>query len=243
MKSIDSAASEDHGFTLIELLVVIAIVATFTSLLFPVFAKAKRQAVNSVCLSNLWNLHLAMVHYTDDYDDAFPPLHFAWDSPSGKLKPAQDPDAAERNDPTSLRNLFMPYVKAPEVFHCPLDTGLVTSRDTKNGTTSSSCFERFGYSYRPAAELGGYLHLTTSEVPDPAALFWAPDGAGYRHTRYSRMPSTAQVDNTGEINDIPRWTNNTVFLDGHTRASDFYPDVWNPFIDFVDSKLTEETDG
>ena len=57
------------------------------------------------------------------------------------------------------------------------------------------------------------------------------------------MPSTAQVDNTGENNDMPRWTNNTVFLDGHTRASDFYPGVWNPFIDFVDSKLTEETDG
>jgi prepilin-type N-terminal cleavage/methylation domain-containing protein len=60
------------AFTLIELLVVIAIIAILAAILFPVFAQAKLQAKLTVNLSNLKNLGLATIMYTNDADDSFP---------------------------------------------------------------------------------------------------------------------------------------------------------------------------
>jgi prepilin-type N-terminal cleavage/methylation domain-containing protein len=54
------------AFTLIELLVVIAILA---AILFPVFAQAKAAAKKTSCLSNMKELGLPAVMYTNDYDD------------------------------------------------------------------------------------------------------------------------------------------------------------------------------
>ena len=58
-----------NAFTLIELLVVIAIIAILAAILFPVFAQAKKAAKKTSCLSNLKQLELAEVMYTNDYDD------------------------------------------------------------------------------------------------------------------------------------------------------------------------------
>ena len=60
------------GFTLIELLVVIGIVAILVALLFPVFAKVRGKARQSVCLSNMKQLTLGFFQYTGDYDECFP---------------------------------------------------------------------------------------------------------------------------------------------------------------------------
>jgi len=56
------------GFTLIELLVVIAIVATLAGILFPVFARARSAARQTVCQSNLRQLGQALTMYITDYD-------------------------------------------------------------------------------------------------------------------------------------------------------------------------------
>lgn len=60
------------GFTLIELLVVIAIIAILAAILFPVFAQAKAAAKKTVCLSNLKQLSLGALMYSNDYDDGYP---------------------------------------------------------------------------------------------------------------------------------------------------------------------------
>jgi len=60
------------GFTLIELLVVIAIIAILASILFPVFARARENARRTSCLSNLKQLGLAVMQYTQDYDESYP---------------------------------------------------------------------------------------------------------------------------------------------------------------------------
>jgi len=58
-----------RGFTLIELLVVIAIIAILAAILFPVFAQAKESAKKASCLSNCYQITLAQIMYSTDYDD------------------------------------------------------------------------------------------------------------------------------------------------------------------------------
>jgi len=64
---------KSKGFTLIELLVVIAIIAILAAILFPVFAKAREKARQISCTSNLKQLGLAVLMYSQDFDETFPP--------------------------------------------------------------------------------------------------------------------------------------------------------------------------
>lgn len=64
--------TKKFGFTLIELLVVIAIIAILAAILFPVFASAKVAAKKSACASNLKQIGLGLLLYTNDYDGIFP---------------------------------------------------------------------------------------------------------------------------------------------------------------------------
>src|SRR5689334_12365892 len=59
------------AFTLIELLVVIAIIAILAAILFPVFAQAREAARKTTCLSNMRELALGCLMYSQDYDEAY----------------------------------------------------------------------------------------------------------------------------------------------------------------------------
>src|SRR4030081_1263811 len=65
-------ALKRRGFPLIELLVVIAIIAILAAILFPVFASAREKARQASCQSNLRQLGLATLMYTQDYDETYP---------------------------------------------------------------------------------------------------------------------------------------------------------------------------
>ena len=61
-----------RGFTLVELLVVIAIMAVLIAILLPALAKARENARNILCQTNLKGYGNAYIMYTDDNDDCFP---------------------------------------------------------------------------------------------------------------------------------------------------------------------------
>ena len=60
------------GFTLIELLVVIAIIAILAAILFPVFQRVRENARRTACASNMKQLSLAFIQYTQDSDEFMP---------------------------------------------------------------------------------------------------------------------------------------------------------------------------
>ncbi|MHB1001970.1 MAG: prepilin-type N-terminal cleavage/methylation domain-containing protein [Armatimonadota bacterium] len=60
------------GFTLIELLVVIAIISILASILLPVFATAREKGRQTVCLSNMHQIGMAIAMQSIDIDGQYP---------------------------------------------------------------------------------------------------------------------------------------------------------------------------
>jgi prepilin-type N-terminal cleavage/methylation domain-containing protein/prepilin-type processing-associated H-X9-DG protein len=107
------------GFTLIELLVVIAIIAILAAILFPVFAKAREKARQASCQSNEKQLGVAIMQYTQDFDENFPA------GQSG-------------NTNQGWAGQIYGYVKSTGVYHCPDDpTTQTTSAQTENGVAGT----------------------------------------------------------------------------------------------------------
>lgn len=101
-----------RGFTLIELLVVIAIIAILAAILFPVFARAREKARQTSCLSNLKQLGLAMLMYTQGYDEMLPAVR------RDHAAPYPWPSGANNNRGTWAVNIY-PYVNNIQVYNCP----------------------------------------------------------------------------------------------------------------------------
>lgn len=111
-------AQESDGFTLIELLVVISIIAVLASILFPVFAMAKSRAKQSVCVSNLRQIGVAMSLYMDDEDGLMPDRRDLKSSLPGGYRPWTSWPPSDPRSGWAIP-LLEPYVKASGIYTCP----------------------------------------------------------------------------------------------------------------------------
>jgi len=131
------------GFTLIELLVVIAIIAILAAILFPVFATARAKARAASCLSNVKQLGLAYLMYTDDWDGGMPEYQETYD---GGLF-------------VTWHYTLLPYTKNEKIFFCP--------DNASNDTYDPLRFGGYGINYPHACT---YLPLATDAANVDAGI-------------------------------------------------------------------------
>jgi prepilin-type N-terminal cleavage/methylation domain-containing protein/prepilin-type processing-associated H-X9-DG protein len=154
--------SKNKAFTLIELLVVIAIIAILAAILFPVFGRARENARRTSCSSNLKQIGMGIMQYTQDYDEGLP-----MKSGSG----------GRGSVPVAWLHSIQPYVKSYQVLKCPSDTSPgVPAAGTDNTSYGINAIgsnavkkpsgreSRWPY-FPPASEEGFSVTLPSLEAP------------------------------------------------------------------------------
>lgn len=141
-----------RAFTLIELLVVIAIISILAAILFPVFARARENARRTSCLSNMKQIGLGVMQYTQDYDERYPLALYQYNGNEGRVTQTDSsaPGArflacvGEDNSCTGTQgnyitymDLIYPYVKSTDIFVCPSNT---------QNTAAPNAIPSYGYS-------------------------------------------------------------------------------------------------
>jgi prepilin-type N-terminal cleavage/methylation domain-containing protein/prepilin-type processing-associated H-X9-DG protein len=232
-----------RAFTLIELLVVIAIIAILASILFPVFGRARENARRSSCQSNLKQIGLGIMQYTQDYDEKYP-----------KSRGGGNQALAG----TWFTDI-QPYMKSKQIFQCPSDSGTNRSGSTGryNGDTTQYLHSSYGYNdtfhqramasvTSPASTVLG-TDANAIPIANVAPTNWQPEVSNpspFLIDNTTTRPAVAGVTATGTGDDnsdftgpIPRHleTCSVMWADGHVkslRVEKFYlVGVANPCLD------------
>ena len=124
-----SQTTNTNGFTLIELLVVIAIIAILAAMLLPVLSRAKQRAQGALCLSRGKQMMLAVVVYTSENNEFYPPnpddgntnAGYNWCAGQAGIGQPEEFNPDVLKDPT--RSLLLTYLGGSvDLFRCPADT-------------------------------------------------------------------------------------------------------------------------
>jgi prepilin-type processing-associated H-X9-DG protein len=98
---------------------VIAIIAILAAILFPVFAKAREKARQTGCASNLKQMGIAYLQYTQDFDESTPIIAV--------------PGTQYNDWPFALNA----YIKSAKAFQCPDDVRNIGTSPTSYGINNN----------------------------------------------------------------------------------------------------------
>lgn len=151
----ENGMRRSKGFTLIELLVVIAIIAILAAILFPVFARARENARRTSCMSNLKQLGLGFMQYTQDFDEQYPGMIMATYN-----------NALTYGIPFGWADAMQPYIKSRQIFQCPSESTPIHQLPTERGYTDYWFNSRLG-------------QKSLAAVQSPSLTILSGDGNGY----------------------------------------------------------------
>ncbi len=192
----DSLKVSKKGFTLIELLVVIAIIAILAAILFPVFARARENARRTSCLSNLKQIGLGIMQYTQDYDEKLPLYSY-----SG----------------TTLGNwasVSQPYVKSTQLFECP-SGGQKYAPPYSRWATDPGTSGAYGYNWE---YLGAGEAISLAAIEETARTIMSGEITGTENMTayYAHKPAIPTYDaNNAYTRHLDG--SNVLFCDGHAK--------------------------
>jgi len=140
-----------RGFTLIELLVVIAIIAILAAILFPAFARARENARRSSCQSNLKQIGLGMLQYSQDYDERLV-------------------SQVGGSGTQSWVDLIQPYVKSDQLFICPSDTNKTVVMNGSSSAKHTSYAYNVQLNLPPVSPFTIWIGRNTSQITSVATM-------------------------------------------------------------------------
>jgi prepilin-type N-terminal cleavage/methylation domain-containing protein/prepilin-type processing-associated H-X9-DG protein len=220
--------STTRAFTLIELLVVIAIIAILAAILFPVFAQARAKARQTACLSNMKQIGIGLMMYTQDYDETLPGNDPANGYAAGFQQPLGWNRPFTAGVPATYRNWardVQPYIKNFGIYICPS----ATPRSSFNGgnpdfnecnkTANPTCFDT-SYALNGLAET-----RPMAVIPTPADIIYLREFNIFSRTSQARpRRSTPTATTFQEFNHIlydfiHNEGSNLLYCDGHAKWS------------------------